>query len=97
VLQEEEELGELHRASAGIYCPQFRAQLPRIARFGFALPDTACSWPGDSPTAAARGRRKRLGRAEPDKGESGLLTPKLALSAWPAADSLHFGFADPDF
>lgn len=58
-----------------------------------ALPDTACSWPGDRPRVADK---SRLGRAEPDKSESGVLTPKIPVSARPAGDSLHFGFGDPD-
>jgi hypothetical protein len=40
--------------------------------------------------------KSRLGRAEPDKSESGVLTPKIHVSAGPAEDSLRFGFGDPD-
>jgi hypothetical protein len=37
-------------------------------RLGMVLPDTACSWPGDSPTTAGRGRQGRLGLHYPDFG-----------------------------
>jgi hypothetical protein len=75
---------------------QFRTRRPRISTSGWPSPTRPA--PGQE-TARHRPRvadKSRLGRAEPDKSESGVLTPKIDVSARPAGDSLLFGFGDPD-